>query len=147
MSSTHCRLKAIVHRLSLGQGKSRSHHARTDASTRADFHVMYGSTSEHRLPDFMREGGCNLTGRQAARFVDIPADCGNGFMIFESLPKGHETDRIPDVDRYLVRLNRACQKYYGVAGREYLRRLVDEKATNQRSLAAYLDMPMTPKSI
>ena len=49
---------------------------------------------------------------------------------------------IPDVDHYLVRLNKACQNYYGVAGREYLRRLVHEKATSPGILAEYLEKQM-----
>jgi hypothetical protein len=38
-----------------------------------------------------------------------------------------------------VRLNKACQSYYGVAGQLYLRRLVDELATNRSALEAFLD--------
>jgi hypothetical protein len=136
------RLKTIVHRLAIGQGKARSHHASTDDSMSTDFHVIYGSTSEHRLPDFMREGGSKMTGGQAARFVDLPADAGKGFKIFESLPVGHRTRTPVKVDSYLVRLNKACQSYYGVAGRLYLRRLVDELATDRSALEAYLDKEM-----
>jgi putative DNA primase/helicase len=136
------RLKAIVHRLCLGQGKELSHRAPGDDSARADFHLLYGSTSEHRLPDFMREGGSTMTGGQAARFVDIPADAGNGLKIFESLPKHSKTGRTPDVDQYLVRLNKACQNYHGLAGREYLRCLVREKATSPETLVDYLKKQM-----
>src|SRR5271154_4356620 len=39
------RLKTIVHRLAIGQGKARSHRAPADDSTQTDFHVLYGSTS------------------------------------------------------------------------------------------------------
>lgn len=107
-----------------------------------DFHVIYGSTSEHRLPDFMREGGSKMTGGQAARFVDLPADAGKGFKIFELLPVGHGTRKPVKVDSYLVRLNKACQRYYGVAGRLYLQRLVNELATDRSTLEAFLDKEM-----
>jgi hypothetical protein len=137
------RLKAIVHRLSVGQGKAKNHRAPTDDSMLTDFHVLYGSTSEHRLPDFMRDGGSKMTGGQAARFVDLPADAGQGFKIFESLPQSSKTGRIPDVDKYLQRLNRACESYYGVAGRAYLRRLVHERAADWNTLEAFLRTEMT----
>ena len=126
------RLKTIVHRLAMGQGRTRSHHASCNESN-SDFHVIYGSTSEHRLPDFMREGGSKVTGGQAARFVDVPADAGRGRKIFESLPKNR------DADQYLVRLNEACRNYYGVAGLHYLRRLVRDLATQRSTLITFLD--------
>ena len=136
------RLKTIVHRLATGQGKTRSHHAPTDHSKSNDFHVIFGSSSEHRLPDFMREGGSKMTGGQAVRFVDVPADAGRELKIFESLPRRSKTGRTLDVDRYLQRLNRACVTYYGVAGRKYLRRLVDELATDRNTLVAFLRKEM-----
>jgi putative DNA primase/helicase len=120
------RLKGIVYRLAMGQGKARSHHASTDDSVSTDFHVLSGSTSEHSLPDFMFEGGSKMTGGQAARFVDIPADAGSGFKIFESLPLVSKTRKRFDVDRYLVLINKACKRHYGVTGRRYLRMLVHE---------------------
>jgi hypothetical protein len=136
------RLKGIVYRLAGGQGKARSHHASTYDSVSTDFHVIYGSTSEHSLPDFMFEGGSKMTGGQVARFVDIPADAGNGFKIFESLPVVSKTRKRFGVDRYLVLINKACQRHYGVAGRAYLRRLVDELATDRSTLKAFLDKKM-----
>jgi hypothetical protein len=137
------RLKAIVHRLSVGQCKAKSHRASTDDSMLTDFHVLYGSTSEHRLPDFMRDGGSKMTGGQAARFVDLPADAGQGLKIFESLPQSSKTGRIPDVDKYLQRLNRACESCYGVAGRAYLDYLVRELANDRSTLEAFLRKAMT----
>jgi putative DNA primase/helicase len=137
------RLKAIVHRLSVGQCKVKSHRASTDDSMLTDFHVLYGSTSEHRLPDFMRDGGSKMTGGQAARFVDLPADAGQGLKIFESLPQSSKTGRIPDVDKYLQRLNRACESDYGVAGRAYLGYLVHDLANDRSTLEAFLRKAMT----
>ena len=137
------RLKAIVHRLSVGQCKVKSHRASTDDSMLTDFHVLYGSTSEHRLPDFMRDGGSKMTGGQAARFVDLPADAGQGLKIFELLPQSSKTGRIPDVDKYLQRLNRACESDYGVAGRAYLGYLVHDLANDRSTLEAFLRKAMT----
>ena len=110
-----------------------------------DFHVIYGSTSEHRLPDFMRDGGSKMTGGQAARFVDLPADAGHGFKIFESLPrKLQDRQADPDVDSYLHRLNQACQSYYGVAGQAYLRLSRPMNSRPIRStLEAFLRKAMT----
>jgi putative DNA primase/helicase len=136
------RLKTAVHRLAIEQGKAINHRAAGSDSQQNDFHVLYGSTSEHRLPDFMRDGGSKMTGGQAARFVDIPADAGSGLKIFESLPKRRRNEQIPDVDHYLVRLNKACQTNYGVAGREYLRRIVHEQATRPGALTEYLEREM-----
>jgi putative DNA primase/helicase len=136
------RLKTIVHRLAICQGKTLSHRSLGGASAQTDFHVLYGSTSEHRLPDFMRDGGSKMTGGQAARFVDIPADAARGLKIFESLPRNAKSGDIPDVDRYLQRLNQACESYYGVAGRAYLKRLVRERASDPSALEAFLRQEM-----
>lgn len=136
------RLKAIVHRLAMGQGKARSHHALNNASAPTDFHVLYGSTSEHRLPDFMRDGGSKMTGGQAARFVDIPADAGRGLKVFEALPRSRKSDEPPDIDRYLQRLNRACERYYGAAGRRYLECLVRDLDTDRTSLETFVQKEM-----
>jgi putative DNA primase/helicase len=98
------RLKALVHRLALGQRKAQRHRAFGNDSTLTDFHVIFGSTSEHRLAAFMREGGSKITGGQAARLVDLPADAGRGLKIFEKLPRG------VTADQYLQKLNRACHQ-------------------------------------
>jgi len=126
------RLKALVHRLALGQQKAQSHRALGDDSMLTDFHVIFGSTSEHRLAAFMRQGGSAITGGLAARLVDVPADAGKGLKIFEKLP------RDVTADQYLQRLNRACHLYCGVAGRTYLGRLVTEVAKDGRGLEAFL---------
>ena len=125
------RLKALVHRLALGQQKAQSHRAMGDASMLTDFYVIFGSTSEHRLAAFMRQGGSTITGGLAARLVDVPADAGKGLKIFDKLP------RDVTADQYLQRLNRACHQYCGVAGRTYLRRLVTEVAKDRRGLEEF----------
>jgi hypothetical protein len=58
------------------------------------------------------------------------------------LPVERKTRKPFDVDRYLVLLNKACQTYYGVAGRFYLRCLVNELATDPNSLKAFLRKQM-----
>lgn len=55
------------------------------------------------------------------------------------MPVVSKTRKRVNVDRYLVRLNKACQSYYGVAGRLYLRRLVDELAADRNTLEAFLE--------
>jgi putative DNA primase/helicase len=131
------RLKTIVHRLVLGQGKNISHRARTKDQGLRDFHVIFASTSEHRLPDFMREGGSKVTGGQLARFIDIPADAGQGRQIFEGLPKIRGKRIKPE--HYLRILNRDCKNYYGVAGREYLRCLVQHWRASPHELKEFLN--------
>jgi putative DNA primase/helicase len=141
------RLKAIVHRLSIGQGKARSHHSHASLAGLSDFHVIFASTSEHWLPDFMREGNSSMTGGQVARFVDVPADAGQGRQIFEKLPSRHGKPITPE--EYLSRINRACETYYGVAGRAYLERLVHDLSTQRGALLASLkgDMDAFEKEV
>ena len=141
------RLKAIVHRLALGQGKSTSHRAQSDDRGPTDFHVIYASTSEHRLPDFMREGCSEVTGGQVARFVDVPANPGRGRLIFEYLPRrraklARQASKRVAPHKYLQRINKACQSNYGVAGRVYLEHIVQDRRTNPGELEAFLAKEM-----
>jgi len=101
---------------------------------------MFASTSEHRLPDFMREGGGKVTAGQFARIVDIPADAGHDLQIFETLPKSKGRQLTPE--KYLQRINRACETCYGVAGREYLKRLVKELSSDREALLRSLRKDM-----
>ena len=133
------RLKAVVHRLASGLRKATSHRAPNDDSKLTDFHVIFGSNAEFRLVHFM---GRKLTGGIAARLPDLPADAGKGFGIFESSPRSSKTGRTVEVDKYLQVLNQACVTCYGVAGRAYLRRLVDELANDRNTLKAFLRKEM-----
>jgi putative DNA primase/helicase len=135
------RLKTIVHRLCAGQEKTRSHHAPLDGGPANDFHVIFASSAEQRVADFMDAGDRKVTGGLAARFVDVPADAGRGLKIFERLPRSRSGKRI-DPDRYLGRLNRACKPYFGAAGRAYLRYLVQEMRTNPDDLKAFMRKQM-----
>jgi putative DNA primase/helicase len=127
------RLKAIVHRLSVGQTKATSHRApKAHGEVPETFCILFLTSSEHRLSAFMREGGSKLTGGQAVRLSDLPVDAGKGLKIFESVPSSNGTPLT--ADEYLVWVNRACRKYYGVAGRAYLRRLLKDHAEDCKKL-------------
>jgi hypothetical protein len=133
------RLKAVVHRLSSGLRKATNHRAPNDDFKLTDFHIIFGSNAEHPLIHYM---GSKLTGGIKARLPDLPADAGKGFGIFESSPQSSKTGRTVDGDKNLQLLNRACVTYYGVAGRVYLRRLVDELASDRNALKAFLRKEM-----
>ena len=103
--------------LANGQGKGR---ARKDGSaqTISEWRLLFLSSGELTLEQkIQEEGRQRYMAGQAVRVVDIPADAGAGFGVFETL---HE---FPDGKALAEYLQRAACADYGVAFRRYLEEL------------------------
>src|ERR1041384_3352583 len=104
--------------LANGVGKSRAHR---DGSIRvsAQWRLLFLSTGELKLAYKMREYVRRAKAGQEVRLVDVPANAGAGYGIFENL-HGFES-----ADTFARHLKNASEKYYGTPIREFLHRLTN----------------------
>lgn len=101
-----------------GQGKSR---AARDGSTRppASWRVLFLSSGEHTLEHQLAEGGRKPQAGMAVRLVDIPADAGMGWGVFEDL-HGHAHGAT-----LAEAITKAVGESYGHAGPKFLQWVVE----------------------
>jgi putative DNA primase/helicase len=106
----------VAYMLANGSGKSR---ASRDGSARrvAQWRLLFLSTGELSLAEKMNEAGQRARAGQETRLVDVPADAGAGFGLFEDL-RG-----LPTAAGFARELCDASARFYGVAIREFLARL------------------------
>jgi len=117
----------IAYMLANGEGKSR---ARKDGGIqrKPTWRLLFLSSGEMKLVDKMTEGGHQTRAGQETRLVDIPADAGAGFGIFEDL---HEQ---PDPGSLALHLKTASQAYHGKAAEKFLAILVKEMSREDNRL-------------
>ena len=106
---------AAAYMLANGQGKSRA--AKTGAARRAaTWRVLFLSTGEISLSDKISEDGHGKRAKagQEVRVLDIPADPGAGFGLFDRLPDGMDGAAFAGV------LNLAASEVYGTPARTFI---------------------------
>lgn len=110
---------ACAYLLANGQGKGR---ARRDGAPRAaaSFRVLFLSAGEIGLGELVMQGGGKVRAGQEVRVVDIPADAGRGFGLFDQVPQGVAPGVFAD------RLKAAAAKHYGHALPAFLSQLSDD---------------------
>jgi uncharacterized protein (DUF927 family) len=109
----------IAYMLGNGQGKgraSRSGGARSIASWR----LIYLSTGEVSLADHLASGNKRLMAGQEVRLVNLPADAGAGYGLFENI-HGMESAQM-----FSGALKERTTEYYGHAGPAFIEALADE---------------------
>ncbi|MGB2833152.1 MAG: DUF927 domain-containing protein [Methylotenera sp.] len=108
----------VAYMLANGSGKVRS--IRTGAMRdTATWRLLFLSSGEAGLTEHMALAGRKPKAGQEIRLLDIPADAGRGFGIFDTLH-----DHIGGA-AFSKALNDAVGKHYGVASIAYLSKLVD----------------------
>ena len=117
---------ASAYMLANGQGKSRA--GKTGAARQAaTWRVLFLSTGEISLADKISEDGRGpkVKAGQEVRVLDIPADAGAGFGLFDCLPEG------VDGAEFSIALNRAASEVYGTPSRAFIKWLCadTERAT------------------
>lgn len=107
--------------LSNQQGKSRA--SRTGAARPvAEWRLIYLSTGEQSLADHGGQSGLRTSPGAEVRLVNVPVDAGAGMGGIEVL-HGHEMPAaLADA------LRSAASRFHGAVGRDWLRRLVDDRA-------------------
>jgi putative DNA primase/helicase len=120
---------AAAYQLAAGSGKGRS--AR-DGSLRTSltWRTMVISTGEVRLSDKLVEGKQRARAGQQVRLVDIPADAGAGFGVFNHAGADGDAQFLAD------RIKRATRSAYGTAGPEFVRLVIahDTEAVAVRTM-------------
>jgi uncharacterized protein (DUF927 family) len=109
----------IVYSLASGIGKQRS---QRDGSARPlnIWRVMVLSTGELGIADKIREAGGRARAGQEVRILDIDADAGRGFGVFDqSGPEG-------DPGKLASAIKEAAVTYYGTAGPAFVKALLAE---------------------
>jgi putative DNA primase/helicase len=121
----------VVYMIGNGWGKSRA--ARSGGSRpRLRWRLLVLSSGEIGLSDHMAEAGKRPRAGQELRFVDLPADAGQGFGAFD-----HRGD-FEDSAALSRHLDKATSKFYGTLGRAWLEHL----AANTEGLSAELRQRM-----
>ncbi len=123
----------IVYALSNGFGKSRMN-KNTTARRKAEWNLMFFSSGEETLEQKMQSVGQRTRGGQQARFVNIEADAGKGFGLYEYLHGFESANALAD------HLSAMSRKFYGTAIREFLkavcsnRKLVEARIKESRQM-------------
>ncbi|CAI9121344.1 DUF927 domain-containing protein [Brytella acorum] len=103
--------------LSNGAGKARANRT-GGARAIARWRLLFLSTGEKGLADLNAEAGRVTKAGQEARFVDVPADAGAGYGLFERL---HHVDAPGDLAEYL---REQASRFYGAPFQQFLTELV-----------------------
>lgn len=134
----------VAYMIANGQGKTRS--ARDGAArTPKRWRVLFLSSGEIPLSQHMAESGKQIRAGQEVRMVDIDADAGRGFGIFDTLTGSEQTGAALS-----ERIKAESGRYYGTAGREFLRFAIEQRgelariikdAKTEFTKAAAIDSP------
>lgn len=128
---TGARLAAIrIYRLSEGQGKIRS---KDYQSQQSSWHLAIISAGEQSLLEHAGAGGVAKLDGERVRMVDVPADAGTGYGIFESLPSGFSSIELTE------ELTGCLSNSYGVAKIAFLERLTKYLHEDKQSVTSFLD--------
>jgi uncharacterized protein (DUF927 family) len=103
--------------LANGKGKARMTKD-IAARQRLKWNLLFLSAGEISLRTHMKEAGKVIRGGQEVRVVEIAADAGKGFGLFEDI-HGHPTS-----EAFARHLKDSALKYYGTPLREYLRSII-----------------------
>ncbi|MDR5803459.1 DUF927 domain-containing protein [Caballeronia sp. LZ001] len=109
----------IAYMLANGSGKARA--GRTgSARARQSWRLLFLSAGEIGLSQHMQAGGKKAKAGQEVRLVEIPADAGRGFGLFETLHGQVGGAQLSTL------INEGCKRSYGVAAIEMLNAIANE---------------------
>jgi len=116
----------------LGNGTSKARARRDGAARTVDrFRLVFLSSGETGLAAKMMEGGKTAKAGQSVRFIEIAADAGAGYGLFDTI---HD---FPDSNRLAIALKANAHTYTGAAADAYLQALsADPAAVVERIIAA-----------
>jgi uncharacterized protein (DUF927 family) len=126
--------------LSNGQGKARQARAGGLRGT-PEWRTVFLSSGEISLADHIAQSGRRVRGGQEVRVVNLPADAGKGFGLFEDLHGKRDGDEFA---RYLQKAARDC---YGAPIRSFLGHIVgrlDELRKRYKTFADEVLKEMLP---
>jgi uncharacterized protein (DUF927 family) len=113
------KVASIVYMLGNKTGKGRMNRGAA-LKKRYSWNVLFLSSGEMSLGDILTQTGQKIRGGQNVRLIDIEADAGKGFGLFETLHDFKTAHELADA------LRDNSKQFYGAAIREFLRELVKE---------------------
>lgn len=123
---------SIVYMLGNGKGKKRANRYGGSRIPVA-WTLSILSTGEISLADHIQSGSKRVFAGQEVRIVDIPADAGMGYGLFEELHDCGSGAILSSI------LNDASNKYYGTAGIEFIKYLIEAYDDFPVQIAAIVD--------
>ena len=122
---------SIAYMLANGQGKIRSHRGLGNRPL-TEWRLLFLSSGEIRLSDLMQQAGQRIKGGQEVRFVNVEANAGCGFGLFEDV---HDFKGGAAFSKHLVECSK---RYYGTAIRSFLRQLISNLNGIRRDAKAFM---------
>lgn len=111
----------IAYMYSQGIGKQRSHRDCSPRETKT-WRGMLFSTGEVGISDHIQEDKRKAKAGQLVRVLDIPAQIKDAYGCFEEL---HGFENGNDGERFAEKIKDVCGEYYGTAGREFIKAMIE----------------------
>jgi len=131
------RIGDAAFRLTTGKPRRRSKSFKVDPSFPSSWLAIL-SSSVHSMLDISLAAGSHAFGGEEVRLIDVPAVASDKLGIFDECPEGYDNSRAAS-----FALETMCSKNYGVAGREYVRRIVEDQAAAveyvEKRIAAFIE--------
>jgi putative DNA primase/helicase len=120
-------ISEAAYMLANGMGKARAFQDGSAKNIRS-WRCVVLSTGEKGLAEKLAEEGGRVQAGQGVRLVDVPADAGSGYGLFEML-HGHS-----DARAFSDAIKQAAVQDYGHAAREFTWRFVNEREVKQAQI-------------
>jgi uncharacterized protein (DUF927 family) len=112
------KVASIVYMLGNKVGKGRMNRSAT-LRKRYAWNILFLSSGEISLSDILTQTGQKIRGGQSVRLIDVEADAGAGFGLFETLHEFATAHELADA------LRENSKQFYGTAIRGFLEKLVN----------------------
>ena len=122
----------VVYMLGNGEGKQRANQS-GGLATRKSWQLLYLSAGEVSLQGILEQNGYQVRGGQLVRFVDIPADPGQGYGVFDT------THQLSGGNEFSIHLKKQACSYYGSAMRAFLEAIASDKQSVLSELNSRID--------
>jgi hypothetical protein len=116
----------LVYLIAEGKGRQRAKNYQNEIST---WRTVVLSSGELSLADHAEKGSLTRLDGERVRVIDLPANSGSGYKIFDRLPPGYSSST-----DFAEHVKAQCQKYYGTALIPYVEGLLKWKAEAPGSL-------------
>ncbi|HEX9005431.1 MAG TPA: DUF927 domain-containing protein [Blastocatellia bacterium] len=122
---------SIAYMLANGQGKIRSHRGLGNRPL-TEWRLLFLSSGEIRLSDLMIQAGQRIKGGQEVRFVNVEANAGCGFGLFEDV---HDFKGGAAFSKHLVECSK---RYYGAPIRRFIKDLISDLSRVRREAKTFM---------
>ncbi|TAK99427.1 MAG: DUF927 domain-containing protein [Rhodospirillaceae bacterium] len=134
--SDHQRIDTLsdgIFRLTTGLARRRSKRFKVDLGLGSSWLALL-STSVRSIRDISLAADSHVFGGEEVRLIDVPAVASEKLGIFEKCPEKYENTAAA-----VYALEKACAANYGVAGREYISKIVADKAASTEFVRKMVD--------